>query len=87
MKIALAIVATTTTEPPTMIDGAMSPPAARGGTTSAPAAIPRGRAVWRSPIARPRRSAGNHPITTRPLVALVAAPPMPHSANASASST
>ena len=44
---------------------------ASGGTSSAVAPMPRGRPVWRMPIAVPRRWAGNQPTTSLPLAEFV----------------
>ncbi len=59
---------------------------ASSGMTSAPKAIPSGCAVWRTPIARPRCSGGNHPDTSLPPAELQLAAAMPptnsHAANA-----
>ena len=45
--------------------------------TNAPNAIPSGCAVWRTPIAKPRCSGGNHPETSRPPAELQLAAAMP----------
>ncbi|OBG73676.1 hypothetical protein A5714_19010 [Mycobacterium sp. E2462] len=50
---------------------------ASSGMTNAPNAIPSGWAVWRIPIARPRRSGGNHADTSRPPAVLQLAAAMP----------
>ncbi len=51
------------------------------GRTAPATATPMGWAVCRHPIATPRRSAGNHPSTTRPLAAFAEAPDAPASAS------
>ena len=51
-------------------------PPARGTATAA-IATPSGCHICRMPIANPRRSGGNQPITTRPLAALVEAAAIP----------
>ena len=61
----------------------------RSATTATPiAAIPTpiGWAIWRTPIASPRRCGGNQPTTTRPLAALVQAEAAPAKPSATASS-
>ena len=47
------------------------------GMMNAASPIPSGRAVWRMPIAVPRRWGGNQPTTSRPLAELVLAAPIP----------
>jgi hypothetical protein len=54
--------------------------AASGGSASAATITPSGCAVCRAPIARPRRSAVNHPMTIRPLAAFTDAPAAPANA-------
>ena len=49
------------------------------GITNAPNPTPSGCAVWRMPIARPRRSGGNQPTTSRPLAELLLAAAIPPS--------
>ena len=55
---------------------------ASGGITSAAAATPSGRPIWRTPMATPRCRTPNQPITRRPLAALTEAPAAPIRANA-----
>ncbi|MCY1291573.1 hypothetical protein D9M68_521610 [compost metagenome] len=50
------------------------------GNTSAPSPPPRGTAVWRILIARPRSPSANHRITARPLAPLTLPPASPSSA-------
>ena len=52
---------------------------ASSGITKAANAIPNGCAVWRIPIATPRCSGGNQPVTSRPLAVMVLAAAMPPS--------
>lgn len=56
---------------------AIPPEAARSGTLIAAIATPSGWHIWRMPIASPRRSLANQPMTTRPLAALGLAAAMP----------
>ncbi len=57
------------------------------GTVTAASVTPSGCDICRMPIARPRRSFGNHPTTTRPLAAFVDALVMPAARNANPSSS
>ncbi|BBY07819.1 hypothetical protein MNVI_31370 [Mycobacterium noviomagense] len=56
---------------------AAKPCSASSGITAAPNAIPKGWAVCRTPIATPRRSGGNQPVTSRPVAELAPAAAMP----------
>ena len=61
----------------------------RSATTAMPIAAiptPTGCAIWRTPMASPRRCGGNQPTTTRPLAALVHAEAAPANPSATASS-
>lgn len=82
MTTAHAAHATSTMAPPRTSAGSTAPPSTSGGTAIAAIAVPRGVHAWRMPIARPRRSFGNHPTTTRPLAAFVDAAPMPATSSA-----
>ncbi len=55
--------------------------------TNAPNAIPSGCAVWRTPIAKPRCSGGNHPETSRPPAELQLAAAMPPTNSQAANAT
>ncbi|CMT04854.1 Uncharacterised protein [Mycobacterium tuberculosis] len=48
------------------ISPACTPRSASSGITNAPEAMPKGCAVWRIPMARPRCWGGNQPETSRP---------------------
>src|SRR5207248_2990312 len=61
------------------------PDPASHGRPAAAAAPPIGIAVWRTPRASPRSSAGNQPMTARPLAAFTLAPNAPAAASASTS--
>ncbi len=61
--------------------------AATVGIDTAAVATPRGCAIWRIPIAVPRRCTGNHPMTRRPLAALALPAAMPPASRMPASAT
>ena len=87
MNTAQAAAPISTSTAATTSAAVMLPDAVTAGTTSAAAAAPSGCDICRIPIANPRRSAGNHPITTRPLAELAHAEPMPATTNAIPSAT
>src|SRR5882757_4464287 len=62
-------------------------PYANGGSVNAAMATPSGWAVCRAPIARPRSSTANQPITTRPLAAFTEAPAAPARASSTHNTT
>jgi hypothetical protein len=53
---------------------------ASGGTSTAAIAVPRGSAIWRTPIAIPRMLRGNQPATIRPVAVLTLEPAAPTAA-------
>src|SRR3954466_5914884 len=66
---------------------AIPPDAARTGTLTAAIATPSGWHICRMPMASPRRSFGNQPMTTRPLAALGLADAIPPTRNSAPSAT